>query len=649
MSSRRYATRQSASSYVVAVTKRERPPRVDWSHSQAISMVLAIAIPALLGAFIPAFAANDDYLLMPRTELLSLPTSGSAWDSLKTVADSSWGTPDLCDQDRKHGTQALAGALVYARTGTATYYTKTRNAIMSAIGTERSDCTILSIGRQLGAYVLAANFIKLGGSDDDTFRTWLSAMRTRTFTGHPRWQTLVGTHADSANNWGAFAGASRIAASLYLGDSADVAQAAAVLRGFLGDRSAWSGFRGQGDSNGTLTDTVRVWACDSSADGFVPVNPACTRLGINLDGGIVNDVSRDDLGLTWPVGPTGIGYTLESLQGLVVQTELLYRNGFSGAWGWSNAALHREANLVTRNGAAGGTTWNTASVNQYVPWILNFRYGLNLPTRQAGYGRVFGYTDWLYGPRSTAPQPNPTTSPTAAPTPAPAATPGPTPAPTAAPTPTPSPTQTVTTHIGFRSASSATSTSKSLAIARPSGVMAGDVLIAVIDVRANARQKLAAPAGWSLVRQDEFRRSLLKAVFLRVATASEPATYTFGSSRAEPTNGMMLALIGVDTRNPIAASSSHGATSSTSIIGPSVSATVGNGYLVGLFATAYDTTVRPPSQMALRAGVLQQSSVEGLTSEATTQEVALGATGDRIAAAADPGDNIGQLLLLRPR
>ena len=41
------------------------------------------------------------------------------------------------------------------------------------------------------------------------------------------------------------------------------------------------------------------------------------------------------------VGPTGIGYTLESLQGLTLQAELLYRNGYPGAWGWSSSALQR--------------------------------------------------------------------------------------------------------------------------------------------------------------------------------------------------------------------------------------------------------------------------------------------------------------------
>ena len=52
---------------------------------------------------------------------------------------------------------------------------------------------------------------------------------------------------------------------------------------------------------------------------------------------------------------------------------------------------------MTRSGEAGGLTWNRSEVSYYVPWLLNARYGLDLPTEPAGIGRVFGFTDWLYG------------------------------------------------------------------------------------------------------------------------------------------------------------------------------------------------------------------------------------------------------------
>ena len=93
----------------------------------------------------------------------------------------------------------------------------------------------------------------------------------------------------------------------------------------------------------------------------------------------------------------GVSYTLESLQGLVLQVELLSRNGYPDAWQWSSAALLRTALLVNRSAAAGGEGWDGASVNAHLPWILNARYGLSIPTRPAGFGRTFGFTDWLYG------------------------------------------------------------------------------------------------------------------------------------------------------------------------------------------------------------------------------------------------------------
>ena len=336
----------------------------------------------------PPPRAPEDYLLLTRAQLLALPTAGPAWEALVGFAGADFGPPNLRDQDSRHDVSTLAAALVFARTGDQLYGDRARDAIMAAIGTEKEGATnsILALGRQLGAYVLAADFIKLSGADDARFRTWLDEIRTTNLGGHGRWTSLVGTHEDSANNWGAFAGASRIAAGLYLGDTADVARAAQVLRGFLGDRSAWDKFQ--------PVEGSASWACDP--DKYVPVNPACTRDGIDIDGAIVRDIDRGG-NLKWPPGRDGVAYTLEALQGLSLQAELLTVNGYGNAWHWSDEAIRRATDLVTRSGDAGGRTWNRSEVSYHLPWLLNARYGLGLPTRPAGQGRIFGYTDWLYG------------------------------------------------------------------------------------------------------------------------------------------------------------------------------------------------------------------------------------------------------------
>jgi hypothetical protein len=325
---------------------------------------------------------------MSKADFMALPTTGPAWESLKAWADEPPGEPDLRDQDRRHGVMTLAAALVYARTGDRAYGERATSQIMDAIGTEREGAnnSILSLGRQLGAYVLAADFVGLTGDDAERFRTWLEDIRTRELGGHGRWTSLVGTHEDAPNNWGSFTGASRIAAGLYLGDTQDVQRAAQVLRGFLGERSAWDRFQ--------PVEGASSWACDPAH--YTPVNPPCAKGGVDLDGAIVRDIDRGG-NRKWPPGRAGIGYTLESLQGLTLQAELLTVNGYGDVWTWSDSALRRAAGIVTRSGDSGGQTWNRSSVSYHLPWLLNARYGLDLPTEPAGIGRVFGYTDWLYG------------------------------------------------------------------------------------------------------------------------------------------------------------------------------------------------------------------------------------------------------------
>jgi hypothetical protein len=406
-----------------------------------IVAIVTIAIAASVVTWSAPTAGAADYLLMPRSELLTRPVSGSAWTALRAVADQSLGTANLCDQDEDHHLRTLAAALVYARTGIETYGTKARAGVMAALPTQRVGCgnAVLALGRQLTAYVLAADFAGLTGSNDTTFRSWLSAVRGKIIGGHSSWDSLIKTHRDAPNNWGAYAGAARIAASLYIGDSADLAAATLVTRGFLGDRSAYAGFR-------TNLDSADLsWTCTGSGTTYTPVSGQCTRSGVNVDGAVAADISRGGAIPKWPPGDTGIQYQHGSIEGLGLQVELLWRHGQSGAWGWSTNALRRMAGIVSRSAASGGTGWNGTSASRQMPWLLNKRYGISLPTAATSMGRAIGFTDWLYGPAGsggTTPTPTPTPTPRPTPTPSPTPTPTPRPTPTPSPTPAASPTPT---------------------------------------------------------------------------------------------------------------------------------------------------------------------------------------------------------------
>ncbi len=351
-------------------------------------LAISVLIPSAALAPPPAAAATD-YILMSRSALLARPVSGTAWANIKAVADGSLGTPNLCDINGKHHLRTLAAALVFARTGTASYGLKARQGVVAAIKTQRVGCdnATLALGRQLMAYVLAADFAGLAGTPDATFRTWLTTIRRKVIGGHGIWNSLFRTHVLSATNWGAYAGASRIAADLYLGDRTDLAAAARITQGFLGSRTA---FR----FSDKLSSAAKSWSC--APTNYTPVNGACTKSGINVSGAVIADISRGG-SLRWPPGTTGIQYQLDSIQGMGMQLELLYQNGYTGAYTWTASALKRMASIVTRSRAAGGTGWNATLASRQMPWLLNKRYGLRLPTRPSLMGRAIGFTDWLWG------------------------------------------------------------------------------------------------------------------------------------------------------------------------------------------------------------------------------------------------------------
>jgi hypothetical protein len=337
---------------------------------------------------------GDDYLLIPKAELQALPTSGAAWDYLVRIAHQRWPAPDINDQDSQTDTLALAAALVYARTGDPAMRAKARDAVMAVIPTFKRSNLEPGLGplRQTAGWVLTADFIELDGEDDHAFRAFLERLLTQPTGRHSRWNHVVGTHDDSPNNWGAWAGAARIAASLYL--RRDLNEAEETFRGFLGSRNAWSRFFGQTEP---LPPAAAAWACYPAPRRFTPVNRDCRRSGIDLDGAVPLDISRGSAALQWPPAPNGIMYTLETLAGYSLQAELLYQNGFPDAWEVQDEALRRMADVVSRSDAAGGPGWNPGRVQLHIPWLLNHRYGTDYPTVPAEYGRSLGYTDWLYG------------------------------------------------------------------------------------------------------------------------------------------------------------------------------------------------------------------------------------------------------------
>ncbi len=319
----------------------------------------------------------EPYIWLTRGEIIELPMSGPAFTAMLAEANATWLAPDLSNQDQDNNVQVLAGALVYVRTGTESYRTKVRQACMAAIDTELGGET-LALGRELCAYVIAADLVGLTPSEDVTFREWLVRCRTEVLAG----RTLISTHEDRPNNWGTHAGASRIAVDMYLGDEVDLARCAEVFHGWLGAREIYAGF-----SYGEL---------DWQANEVEPVgiNPlGAMKLGFDIDGALPEEMRRGGT-LQFPPIPTL--YPWEALQGAIVQAELLRRAGYD-AFEWEDRALRRAVEFLYSIG------WPAVGDDEWQVHLINKRCGTEFSeTIPASTGKNMGWTDWTHTETTTS-------------------------------------------------------------------------------------------------------------------------------------------------------------------------------------------------------------------------------------------------------
>jgi hypothetical protein len=341
----------------------------------------ATPVPATAAPAPGGIAASDprvggDYILVSRQRLVSLPTSGAAWNNMVAHADGDLGSPNLGNMDQDNNVRVLAASLVFARTGEPSYRQKVLDQLKAAVGTEGGSA--LALAREAAAYALAADFIVLReldpSFDTNVFRPWLRSLLTKSIED----RTLQSTHEDRANNWGTHAGASRAAIAAYLGDSAELARVAQVFRGWVGERASYAGF-----AYGELD-----WQSNPAAP--VGINPpGATIGGVNVDGALPEEMRRGGE-FQWP--PAATDYPWGALEGATLQAEILHRHGYD-AYGWGNAAMRRAVRFLFEQ-----AQWRPAGNDQWVFWVIDYRYGTAYrAAAPIAPGKNFGWSDWLYG------------------------------------------------------------------------------------------------------------------------------------------------------------------------------------------------------------------------------------------------------------
>lgn len=482
------------------------------------ALLLGAAI-VVIGPGIRPAQADSDGIWVSRARLQSLAMSGPAWDALMAVASATTvpGNPTLIDQDSMHSRNVMATALVAARLDSDTLRAKVRDAIKLVKGTEDgselASNRLLQLGRNMPGYVIAADLIGLRTFDptfDANFRSWISAMRTRVFSG--TFKTIANADEHDPANWGAYDGAARAAIAAYLGDTADLARSAAAMKSFISEES---------DGRWLFRPSVHdmSWQCSyPDESGYTPINGACTRDGINIDGVMAQDMARAG-GFQWP--PAFTAYARENLNGRTIQAEILFRAGYTEVFQWGRQGLRRAAEALRRMSATDPDWWES---NQLVHRIIATRTGvtwweLSSSTR----GRAVIGVDWTHQPAiasSYIDAPGATPSPAA--TPRPTATPAtaavPTVTPTEAPAPiTPpatTPVATVTPTAGPTDAPSprpSADATPPAAPGRPRAPTGDDVVVDTIaDAKINARSPNGVYESADLWLKARERASLLK-------------------------------------------------------------------------------------------------------------------------------------------
>jgi hypothetical protein len=151
-----------------------------------------------------------------------------------------------------------------------------------------------------------------------------------------------------------------------------------VLRGWLGERSAYAGFE-YGDLS---------WQADPDAP--VGINPSgATRQGHSIDGVLPDDQRRSGP-FAWP--PPHENYVYGALAGALVQAVILDNAGYD-VWSWGDRALWRAFHWLYREAG-----FPARGDDQWEPHVINFHYASPFPAPvPARPGKLAGWTDWTHG------------------------------------------------------------------------------------------------------------------------------------------------------------------------------------------------------------------------------------------------------------
>lgn len=103
--------------------------------------------------------------------------------------------------------------------------------------------------------------------------------------------------------------------------------------------------------------------------------------------------------------------------------------------------------------------------------------------------------------------------------------------------------------IAFVAAASTTGSGASVAANVPAGTSAGNVMLAYVALRVDVA--FTAPVGWNRIGTGQAETNLRTEMYWKVATGSEPSTYTWSFAGSAVSHVIIAAYSGVDNTTPV--------------------------------------------------------------------------------------------------
>ena len=191
----------------------------------------------------------------------------------------------------------------------------------------------------------------------------------------------------------------------------------------------------------------------------------------------------------------------------------------------------------------------------------------------------------------------------------------------------------------------------SIAVSPPAGLIANDVMLAVISQRGgNTSIVNTAPSGWSKVLEIDDGTADSLAIYSKVATASEPASYTWVLTNSNHTAVAITAFRGVDTAGLVNVSASQANAASTSYTATSVTTTVAQAMLVAFYsAIDGNGTINASTGMTQAFTAATGSGPNGVViGSSYAPQGSAGASGTKVSASNTSLQNLGALVALKP-